>query len=268
MTFRVDLDTFRGPLDLLIYLVRKQELDITGISLTKITEQYLDYLEIVQLLDVDAVGEFLEIASSLIEIKSRMVLPHGGEETETLADPADDLVHRLLEYKQFRDAASMLDEQSRDWQRRHSRLVDGLPSRSIDPSQQPIREVEMWDLVSAFGRIIRESQSHQPANIVYDETPLQVYMQRIHHRLAEKGQVSFSEFFDSGMHKSAMIGVFLAILELVRHHSVVTEQTNLYSEIWVHRGDSFRADFGSTNIESVFESPVASEAEASPAKPR
>src|SRR5687767_1980747 len=108
--FRVDLtNIFRGPLDLLLYLVKKHEVEIVDIPVGLITEQYLAYLEVLKELDVDAVGEFLDMASSLIELKSRMVLPHGGDEVETLDDPRDELVTRLLEYKKFKDAASMLE---------------------------------------------------------------------------------------------------------------------------------------------------------------
>src|SRR5262245_53367459 len=186
MNFRIDLEVFRGPLDLLLYLVRKQEVDITHLPIAQVTDQFLQYLDVLQELDVDAVGEFIEMASTLVEIKSRLVLPHGGEESEAVFDPRDDLVQRLLEYKKIRDAASILDEQSRRWQQRYPRLCDEIPHRELQPAEQPIHEVELWDLVSAFGRIIRESQAIQPANIVYDETPLQVYMQRIHARLVEK----------------------------------------------------------------------------------
>ncbi len=112
MPFRVELDIYRGPLDLLLYLVRKQELDVCHIPIAPITQQYLEYLEVLQELDVNAVGDFLEVAGLLIEIKSRLVLPHSEEATEedALEDPRAQLVQQLLEYKQYKDAASMLEE--------------------------------------------------------------------------------------------------------------------------------------------------------------
>jgi segregation and condensation protein A len=91
----------------------------------------------------------------------------------------------------------------------------------------------LWDLVSAFGRIIRDSQSAQPASIVYDETPIHVFMEQIHERLSEHGRLAFSELFRPGMHKSTLVGIFLAILELVRHQHARTEQNEPFSEIWV-----------------------------------
>jgi segregation and condensation protein A len=239
MDFRVELETFRGPLDLLVYLVRKHELDVTDLPISLVTEQYLAHLEVLEQLDVNAVGDFLEVASTLIEIKSQMVLPRGGEVTEPWDDPRDALVERLLEYKKYKDAASVLDERSRDWQQHYPRLASDLPPREIDLAGQPIREVELWDLVSALGRLLRESQAVRPATIVYDETPIQTYMQRIHRKLVAERRAAFSEMFEPGMHKSAIVGVFLAILELVRHHSVRTEQSNLHGEIWIVPGEGF-----------------------------
>src|SRR3954466_16183685 len=159
MDFRVQLEVFRGPLDLLLFLVRKHELDVRDLPIALITDQYLQHLELLAQLDVNEVGDFLELASTLIEIKSQLVLPRGGEEAELWDDPRDQLVERLLEYKKYKDAACMLDERSRDWQQHHPRLADGVPRGAPAPAGQPIREVELWDLVSAMGRILRDSQA-------------------------------------------------------------------------------------------------------------
>jgi segregation and condensation protein A len=116
MSLRVALEIFRGPLDLLLYLVRKHELDVMDIPVATIANQFLGHLEVLQQLDVNAVGEFLEMASTLLEIKSRMALPVGEEEAEEVEDQREELVERLLEYKTFRDAASLLEEHGRAWQ--------------------------------------------------------------------------------------------------------------------------------------------------------
>ena len=123
MSFRVDLDTFRGPLDLLLYLVRKHEVDILDIPIALMTEQYLKYLAVLEQLDVGAVGDFLAVASMLIEIKSQQVLPRGDEIEDEIDDPRRELVQRLLEYKKFRDVASILEERARSWQQRFARLA-------------------------------------------------------------------------------------------------------------------------------------------------
>lgn len=241
MNFSVDLDNFRGPLDLLLYLVRKHEVEVVDIPVSLITDQYLAHLEVLEDLDVNTVGDFIEIATMLMEIKSRMVLPRADEVEEELEDPRQDLVRRLLEYKQYKDAASMLDERGRDWQQRWSRLANDLPPRQMDLSDQPIHEVELWDLVSAFGRVVREQARNKPSNIVYDDTPIHVFMERIHERLNAEGRLSFSDLFTSRMHKSTLVGHFLAILELVRHHKVRCDQNELFSEIWVLPGTEFES---------------------------
>jgi len=233
MDFRVDLNVFRGPLDLLLYLVRKHEVEIVDIPIATITDQYLQYLSVLEQLDVGEVGDFLALASTLIEIKSQQVLPRGDEVEDQPEDPRQELVRRLLEYKKYRDAASILEQRSRDWQQHYPRLGSDLPPRERDPAEEPIREVELWDLVSAFGRIIRDTEASKPSNIVYDETPIHVYMARIHARLLEEGRLSFSGLFPPGVHRSTLVGIFLAVLELVGHHHVRVEQNDLFGEIWI-----------------------------------
>jgi len=233
MDFRVDLNIFRGPLDLLLYLVRKHEVEIVDIPIAAVTEQYLAYLAVIRQPDVNAVGDFLALASTLIEIKSQQVLPRADEVDGELEDPRKELVRRLLEYKQYRDAASMLEDRSRQWQQQFPRLANDLPWQERDEADEPIREVELWDLVSAFGRIMREQELAQPSSIVYDDTPIHVYMARIYARLIERGTLPLSALFEGASHKSTLIGMFLAVLELVRHQRVHLEQNELFGEIWL-----------------------------------
>ena len=242
MYFRVDLDIFRGPLDLLLYLVRKHELDVMEIPLSLITDQFLDHMHILEELDVNAVGDFIEIASLLLEIKARSILPQQDEADaeEPLEEAHNELVQRLLEYKRYKDAACMLEERGRQWQQRYSRLPNDLPPRNVDPAEQPIHEVELWDLVSAMGRIVKQAERvANVSSIQYDETPIQVYMQQIHERLASEHRVAFTSMFQANMRKSQIIGIFLALLELIRHHSVSAEQPDLHGEICLVQGDSF-----------------------------
>jgi segregation and condensation protein A len=220
-------------MDLLLYLVRKHEVEITDIPIAAITDQYLGYLALIERLDVGAVGDFLAVASLLIEIKSQQVLPRADEIDGALEDPREELVRRLLEYRKYRDAASILEERSRQWQQRFPRLTGDLAEPERDLAEEPIHEVELWDLVSAFTRIMREQELARPSNIVYDDTPIHVYMGRIHALLLERGQLSFSDLFQRGMHRSTLVGMFLAVLELVRHHRVHVEQNALFGEIWV-----------------------------------
>jgi len=250
MSFRIDLATFRGPLDLLLYLVRKHEIDVADIPIALITKQFLAHLEVLEQLNVDDVGDFVEMASTLLETKSRMILPRFDEEVGEIEDPRDELVQRLLEYKKYKDAASLLEEQSRQWQCRFTRLADDLPPRRVDLGTQPIQEIELWDLVSAMGRIMRDGQNNSPSNIVYDETPIHIYMQRIHADLVARGEATMSGLLQPGMHKMAMIGVFLAILELTRHHGVRTEQQHLHGEILILPSETFRPDADFSNVDN------------------
>ncbi len=233
MQFRVQLEMFSGPLDLLWYLVRKHELDVLDIPVALVTEQYLEMLQVLEQIDVNAVGDFLELATRLMEIKSKLMLPRQEEDEVEMEDPRQDMVQRLLEYKRYQDAAGMLEERSRDWQQRFARRVNDLPPRSVDPAEQPIQEVEIWDLVSAFAQVIRNSEAVQPAAIRYDDTPIDVYMDRIRQRLASEPRLAFTSLFTEDMVKSQLVGIFLAVLELIRHHQVQVEQTELFGELWI-----------------------------------
>jgi segregation and condensation protein A len=257
MDFRVDLDSFRGPLDLLLYLVRKHEVEIVDIPISLITDQYLAYLSVLEQLDVDAVGDFLALASTLIEIKSQQVLPRSDEVEDAIDDPREDLVRRLLEYKAYRDAASILEERGRQWQQRSGRLGCDLAPRQRNLAEEPIHEVELWDLVSAFGRIIRESELSKPSNIVYDDTPIHVYMARVHARLQQSGQLALSALFAPGMHKSTLVGIFLAVLELVRHRHVRVNQNELFGEIWLVARSDAKEPLDLSNVDNYDHSQVS-----------
>lgn len=240
MRFRVQLDMFSGPLDLLWYLVRKHELDILDIPIALVTEQYLELLSVLEQIDVNAVGDFLEVATRLMEIKSKLMLPRHEElETEQqVEDPRQDMVQRLLEYKKYKDAASMLQERGEHWQQRYTRRVNDLPTARIDPAEQPIQEVELWDLVSAFSRVIRDNATAQPSAICYDDTPIEDYMAQIRQRLTQEPRVAFTSLFEieaaeQALAKSQLVGIFLAVLELIRHHHVQVEQEDLFGEIWI-----------------------------------
>ena len=231
MVFHCQFSFYNGPIDLLLYLVRKHELDIVNIPIALILEQYLDYLAVLELIDVNAAGEFLALACTLIEIKLFEVLP--GEEAveEEFEDPRQELVEQLLEYKKFCDAASQLEERSRTWQLRIPRLANDLPSRSRNLGEERIREVELWDLVNAFSRIIRDHAPKKSLVMADDETPISTHMNRIHERLKVEERIAFRRLFTPGQHKSTMIGIFQATLELVRHEYAYVYQDILFGEI-------------------------------------
>ena len=224
--FSAKLPFYQGPIDLLCYLVRKHELDILDIPLAKVLEQYLEYVSVLEQIDVNLVGDFLVVASTLIEMKSFKALP-GEEVAEVeIETPKQELVKQLLEYKKYSDAARTLQKRSESWQLCFPRLANDLPQRPRNLSDEPIQEIELWDLVSAFGRVLREYVPPIEHNVIYDDTPITTHMNRIHQRLRVEKRVSFRQLFLPGQHKSTLVGLFLASLELVRH-----EFAHVYQEI-------------------------------------
>ncbi len=251
MSFRIDLDIFRGPLDLLLYLVRKHELEIVDIPIALITDQYLKHLDVLEYLDINSVGDFLAMATMLVEIKSKSLLPRNEEEDDQpLEDPRKELVRQLLEYKKFKDAASMLEDRGRSWQERFPRLENDLPPRERNLADEPIHDIELWDLVSALGRMVRESRAAKPSNIVYDETPIHVYMERIHTKLRASGRVALADLVEVPSHRSTIVSIVLAILELMRHHGVRAEQNELFGEIWIFAGDNMNESLNLSAVDS------------------
>jgi segregation and condensation protein A len=194
-------------------------------------EQYLDYSAVLEQIDVNAAGDFLVLASTLIEIKSYEALP--GEKTieAEVEMPKQELVKQLLEYKQYCGAARLLQARSERWQRRFPRLADDLPQRQRNLSEEPIQEVELWDLVSAFGRVLRDYSPQIKHKIIYDDTPITTHMKRIHQRLRTEKRIAFRQLFMAGQHRSTLVGLFLASLELVRHEFATVHQEINFGEI-------------------------------------
>jgi segregation and condensation protein A len=230
MEYQVELESFRGPLDLLLYLVKRNEVDICDIPIAKVAEQFLEYLKVPPLIDVEWAGEFLVMAATLMEIKSRMLLPRSEEEDGDEADPRQELVRQLMEYKKYKDAAALLELQAQ-------RQLARLPRQPIDApaapnlSEQPLRRVELWDLVSAFGRLMRETQALEPQHIVLDDTPMHVHMARVLEQLAAQPRLTFAALFTPPHTRGRLLGLFLAILELIKNRQIIIEQEQPFGDI-------------------------------------
>lgn len=250
---RIQLDTYHGPLDLLLYLVRKEELEVAELPLAAITQQFLEFVALLEQLDLDEIGEYIELAAHLIELKSRVVLPQHEEVEQEIEDPHEDLVQRLLEFKQYRDAAALLEACDAEQRLRFARLARDVPDRRTDPAEQPLEAVELWDLVSAFGRVMRDNLAPPEAtNIRYDETPVHVYMGRIYNRLEEESEVYFTSLFPSEVHKSTLVATFLAVLELVRHRHALADQAGAYGDILIKPGtDPYRGGLVTSTREEL-----------------
>lgn len=227
--YRVNLDIFAGPLDLLLYLVRKEEVDIYDIPLAKITEQYLGYVDILKQFDVDLAGDFLVMAATLIEIKSAMLLPRAEPEemtAEEAGDPRAELIRQLLEYKKFKDAANLLDtaaEQQKERYGRPTSLVERLA-----PEAEPeldMDQISVWDLLEAFDTVCKAIGTTTYTGHIKDDTPIDLYQIEILHRLQSEGPMTFVRIFESRPNRLVMVGLFLAMLELIRGKLVWAEQS-------------------------------------------
>jgi segregation and condensation protein A len=233
MEFKVALDVFSGPLDLLLYLVKKHEVDVTEVPIAKMAEEFVAYLDVLEDLAIDQVGEFVDLASVLLEIKARALVPRPEEIEEPVELVKEDLVQRLLEYKQYRDAAALLEDRARQWELRFARLPVDEPVERGTPADVAIADVQVWDLVGAMSRVLRKKERRKPRQIVHDDTPIEVHMERVEATVAERGRVAFTEFFDEDMPRSKMVGIFLAVLELVRRGRLSATQERLFEEIWL-----------------------------------
>lgn len=236
--YRVQLEIYQGPLDLLLYLIRRDEVDVYDIPIARITAQFVEYVELLREIDPNAVGDFLVMAATLMEIKSRMLLPRPPEEEgeEEFIDPRLDLVRQLLQYKTFKDAAYRLAEAAEERSRRFSRVPGELPSGEL---QVDLDEVQIWDLLAAFNNLMA-SIGRPPADhaVVYDDTPISLHAADIQDRLErEGGSLPFERIFE-GRTKPEMIGLFLAMLELIRQGRIRAEQEQPLGPILVHLLDA------------------------------
>ncbi len=234
--YRIETGFFAGPLDLLLYLVRKSEIDVCTVSLAKITTDFVAYIEVLEFLDFDLIGDFVVVASTLLEIKSREVLPTQIQvvnDTTEEDDSGSDLIMRLMEYRRYKEASTLLDLRASEWLERYPRLSSDRPTAKRDRSDDRIRGVELWDLVSALSRIVRMPDIEREVSIRMDETPMAVYQEQIRDRINAEGRVAFSSFFAGEKIQSRIVGVFLAILELIRHEHYRSEQLIDFDEIWI-----------------------------------
>jgi segregation and condensation protein A len=226
--YRVNLEIFAGPLDLLLYLVRKEEVDIYDIPIARITDQYIHYIEMLKSLDIDLASEFLVMAATLMEIKSAMLLPSAEPDQlqeQDLADPRAELIRQLLEYKRFKDAANLLEAAADEHGQRFCR-PDNVIER-LRPDAEPeldIEQVSIWDLLEAFDSICKATGAIIDTRLIKDDTPIDLYQIEILHRLQTEGPMPFKRIFESKPSRVAMIGLFLALLELIRAKLVWAEQ--------------------------------------------
>jgi len=220
--YRVRLDIFEGPLDLLLFLIRKNELDIHDIPIALLTRQYLEYLDLMKSLNVNLAGDFLSMASTLVHIKSRMLLPpSSGDEDEE--DPRMELVRPLMEYIQIKEAAGLLGE--RELLNRDVFVRDFVPEelRELEEDGELVN-VSFFDLLMAFKKLMDESQVIREIRMTKERISVQEKMEQLLNRLREKGSLLFTQIFERPLNRSDMVVTFLAMLELIRLGLVLAVQ--------------------------------------------
>jgi len=246
----IKLETYEGPLDLLLDLIRKQQLNIYDIPIAKITQQYLSYLHMLDELNIDVAGEFIFMAATLIYIKSRMLLPPDptapAEEQE---DPRKDLVHRLLEHEQFKNAAQMLQSKRLVEEAMWSQPGIGEFREAED---EPGLAVTAFDLISAFREILERAKKRPQIEIRREEVTVAEMIEHVKQALrASSGPVSLEDLVGDYLWRQALIALFLAILELVRLRAIVLRQKALFAPISVSRSKWFEEVVAGINAAQI-----------------
>jgi segregation and condensation protein A len=235
--FPVRLSNFEGPLDLLLYLIKKHELDIHDIPIALITAQYLESIALMEELDLDVAGEFLVMAATLIHIKSKMLLPRpetaAGVEGD-VDDPRDALVRRLLEHQKFKAAAGLLHEREQlraaQWLR-----PDGRVAELAGDEYEPELEVDLFSLMNAFQTVIQRLKQRPRVLLPPEEIPVEMRIEQLLHRLSETEAMGFDDLFSDVEHRSGLIVTFLALLEMIRLKLVRVFQSGSFGPIRVYK---------------------------------
>ena len=231
--YKVKFEVFEGPLDLLLYLIKKEEVDIYQVNLTKLATQFIEYIETMRLLDLEVAGEFLVMASTLMYIKSRELLPVDQQvqpdSEEDGEDPRWELIRQLVEYKKFKDAAAqfaVLETQQENIFPRHA-------PRPEFPEEAPTRApASIFDLVNAVNAVLKRfNQRPETREIFEDKWSVSEKIEHVLRRIGETGKLRFTELFESAASRSEVIVTFLALLELIRLKQIVAMQDEAFSEI-------------------------------------
>jgi segregation and condensation protein A len=237
MSYKVKLESFEGPLDLLLFLIKKEEVDIYNIPIAKVTQQYLEYLEIIQLLDLESASDFILMAATLMRIKAQMLLPKPSiaEEQEDIEDPRQQLVHRLLEYQRFKEVAADLG-QKEDVAGKHFQRGSFKMEEDLFPEDfQPGMEVSLFDLVAAFKIMIDQAKKVTVHRVQVISVTLEECMENVQLKLAEKDQVRFADLFTPEAEKIVWIVTFIAILELIKLQVIRAFQEKPFAEILIKK---------------------------------
>lgn len=231
--YQVRLEHFEGPLDLLLFLIKQEKINIYDIPIARITEQYLVYLERISLTDLESAGDFLLMAATLMRIKARMLLPSVSEGDEADEDPRRELVDRLLEYQKFKEAASTLKGMHEDRALLHARgMREVLPESDEPPELEP---ATLYDLMRAFNQVLKRVSYRETLKVEREEHSIEEKRTEILEHLSESGRVLFEDLFGEGVTRLTVIVTFVALLDLIRTRHVEVGQSRRFGEIWIEK---------------------------------
>lgn len=235
MAYAVRLEQFEGPLDLLLSLIRQGEIDIYDIPIARITEQYLDALELMAALDLEVSGEFIVLAAALIQIKLRMLLPRppGAEEESEPDDPRRQLVEQLIEYKRYKEAARHLAGRESEGRCVFSRAGAVLP----DDGDEPHPTGGLFDLLLAFKELLDRQGRGLGYEIEGEDVTLDDRLEFVQRALSDGGRVKFVDLFPRAVRRVVIVVTFLAVLELLRRGRISLHQDQLFGEIWIEHNN-------------------------------
>lgn len=237
MSYKVKLQIFEGPLDLLLFLIKRDKVDIYDIPIADVTKQYVEYMELMQLLDLEIAGEFLVMAATLMHIKSKMLLPPDETELEEeeQEDPRDELVRRLLEYKKYKEAADKLQSMHDSHKGIFVRAGEGERSRVVADDGSEYFEASLFDLITAFRKVLKNVPKEAFHKVVKNEFTVSDKIHQIYHVLAKQSRVFFTSLFEDVKNKDEIIATFLAILELMKMREIFVVQKTFFDEIEIMR---------------------------------
>ena len=229
--YNISLEIFEGPLDLLLYLIKKEEVDIHNIPIEKITNQYLEYLNLMKILDLNIAGDFIVMSSTLMLIKSRMLLPSAEQNEEEEEDPRWDLVQQLVEYKKFKDVAGHLEELEKK--------MDDVFVRESDHTQLgnsinvDIKDANVFDLLTALSNALDNIKEEDIIEIFSEEHTVSQKINFVRESLRITQKLSVSDLFCGMTSRNEIICTFLAVLELMKSNEVIAIQDNSFSSIFI-----------------------------------
>ena len=236
MSYKIKLELFEGPLDLLLYLIKKDHLNIYDIPIAKVTEQYLQYINLMQLLDLNIAGEFLVMAATLMQIKSKMLLPaEPSVEAQEEEDPRAELVRRLLEYEKFKEIANELRQRETSQQEVFKRPKQETQGSLLPEPKEVYFEASIFDLINAFSQALKDVPKEVFYEVIKDEFTVEEKTHEILHLLLAQSALRLSELFQKAKNKLEIIVTFLAILELIRVREVIARQQEHFAEIEILR---------------------------------